>query len=230
VSDAGADRDVERLRALDTCVVSDALDALGRDGVLPGIAPTWEGARTVGRAVTMQLAAGPAPEDQPKIHLGVRAIMSARPGDVIVVANEGRTGMGSWGGLLSVAAQERGVAGVVSDGACRDVDEARELRFPVFARGAAARTARGRVHEQSSGEPIRIGPVAVRPGDLVLADGTAVVVIAADEADEVLTKAEEIATRESAMVEEIRAGVSLPSVLGVRYEDMLVSATGEKRV
>lgn len=224
------DAQVERLRALDSCVVSDALDAFGLDGVITGVHPTWEGARTVGRAVTMQLGAGPAPADQPKIHLGVRAIMNSQPGDVIVVANDGRVDMGSWGGLLSVAAQERGVAGVVSDGACRDIDEARELRFAVFARAGAARTARGRVHEQSYGEPVRIGSMPVRPGDLVLADGTAVVVIAAEAAEKVLARAEEIAARETVMVGEIRAGASLPSVLGIRYEDMLVSTTGEKRV
>jgi regulator of RNase E activity RraA len=209
--------------------VSDALDALGLDGAVQGLTPRWEGARAVGRAITMQLALGPAPEDQPKVHLGVRAIANARPGDVIVVANEGRVGMGSWGGLLSIGAIARGIAGVVTDGACRDVDEARELGFPVFARGSAARTARGRVHEQSCGRPVLIDSVPVRTGDLVLADGTGVVVIAAEHADEVLGKAEEIAARERAMIEEIRAGATLSEVLGVRYEDMLSAATGEKR-
>jgi regulator of RNase E activity RraA len=229
VAEERADSQVERLRPLDSCVVSDALDALGLGGAIQGLTPRWEGARTVGRAITMQLAPGPAPADQPKVHLGVRAIANARPGDVIVVANEGRLGMGSWGGLLSVGALAQGVAGVVTDGACRDVDEARELRFPVFARGSAVRTARGRVHEQSCGQPVLIDSVAVRTGDLVLADGTGVVVIAAEHADEVLGKAEEIAAREGAMVEEIRAGATLSTVLGVRYEDMLSAATGEKR-
>jgi 4-hydroxy-4-methyl-2-oxoglutarate aldolase len=230
VADAAGDPEVDRLRALDTCVVSDALDALGLDGVIDGITPRWEGARAAGRAVTMQLAEGSAPEGRPKVHLGVRAIQSARPGDVIVVANAGRLGMGSWGGLLSVAAQRRGLAGVVTDGACRDVDEARELRFPVFARGSAARTARGRVHEQSCNEPVRIGSLTVRGGDLVLADGTAVVVIPADQAAVVLDQAEQIAARESTMTEEIRGGADLPEVLGIRYEDMLAEATGGKGV
>lgn len=230
MTDTHVDAEVERLRALDSCVVSDALDALGMVGAVEGIAPRWEGARAVGRAVTMQLAEGPALADQPKIHLGVRAIVAAQPGDVIVIANEGRLGMGSWGGLLSVAAQQRGVAGVVADGACRDVDEARALHFPVFARGSVAHTARGRVHEKSCGEPVRIGSVLVHNGDLVLADGTAVVVISAHRAIEVLEAAEQIAARESAMVDEIRAGASLPDVLGIRYEDMLVTATGGKGV
>ena len=226
MADGLGDPEVDRLRALDTCVVSDALDALGLPGVIDDITPRWEGARAAGRAVTMQLAEGSAPEGRAKVHLGVRAIQSAAPGDVIVVANAGRLGMGSWGGLLSVAAQQRGLAGVVTDGACRDVDEARELRFPVFARGSAARTARGRVHEQSCNEPVRIGSLTVRSGDLVLADGTAVVVIFAEQAAVVLDQAEQIAARESAMAEEIRDGAELPKVLGIRYEDMLAEATG----
>jgi 4-hydroxy-4-methyl-2-oxoglutarate aldolase len=225
-----ADPEVERLRALDTCAISDALDALGLDGVITGITPRWEGARAAGRAVTMQLAEGKAPEDQPKVHLGVRAILAASPGDVIVVGNDGRVDMGSWGGLLSVAASQRGVAGVITDGACRDVDEAREMRFPVFARASAARTARGRIHEQSCNEPVRIGSLTVHSGDLVLADGTAVVVLPAAQASSVLDQAEEIAARESAMAHEIRSGANLLDVLGIRYEDMLAPTTGGRGV
>jgi 4-hydroxy-4-methyl-2-oxoglutarate aldolase len=228
--DDAVDTEVDRLRALDTCTVSDALDALGLEGVIEGITPRWEGARAAGRAITMQLAEGSAPDGQPKVHLGVRAILSAAPGDVIVVANAGRLGMGSWGGLLSVAARQRGIAGVVTDGACRDVDEARELGFPVFARAGAARTARGRVHEQSCNEPVQIGSLTVRTGDLVLADGTAVVIIPTDQAAAVLDQAEQIAARESAMADEIRSGADLPGVLGIRYEDMLAEATGGKDV
>jgi len=219
---------VERLGRLDSCVASDALDALGLDGVLTGIAPRWEGARAFGRAVTMELAEGPTPAGLPMVHLGVQAITRCGPRDVIVIGNSGRVGMGSWGGLLSVGALAQGVSGVITDGACRDVDEARDLRFPVFARGTTARTARGRVHEVSCGDPILIGSVTVRTGDLVLADGSAVVVITADKADEVLTKAEEIMTKETAMADEIRAGASLATVLGVGYENML-AATGGKR-
>jgi len=230
MADGATDPEVDRLRELDTCTVSDALDALGLDGVLDGITPRWEGARAAGRVVTMQLAEGPAPAGEPKVHLGVRAILSASPGDIIVVANAGRTGMGSWGGLLSVAARQRGLAGVVTDGACRDVDEARELRFPVFARASAARTARGRIHEAACNEPVRIGSLTVHAGDLVLADGTAVVVIAAGRAAAVLDQAEEIAARETAMAGEIQGGADLRDVLGIRYEGMLADATGGKGV
>lgn len=210
-----------RLARLDTCAVSDALDACGIAGYVDCLLPMWAGARTVGRAVTTKLAAGPAPAGSPRIHLGARAIEASRPGDVIVIDNDGRVGMGSWGGLLSLAASLRGVAGVITDGACRDVDEARQMRFPVFARRGAAPTARGRVHEVSCNEPVMLAGVPVSPGDIVMADGSGVVVIPAAEAERVARAAERIAGREAAMAASLREGVTVTEVLGAPYEDML---------
>jgi regulator of RNase E activity RraA len=212
---------VERLRALDACAVSDAMDAFGLSGTVLGIFPVWEGARMVGQAIPMQLREGPPEADAPRVHLGAGAIDQGGPGDVIVVANDGRVGMGAWGGLLSRAAARNGIAGVIVDGACRDVDEARELRFPVSARSGVVATARGRVHEASVGEPVTIAGVTVRAGDLVIADGSGVVVVPADRAEEVLAKAEHIAAREALMVADLTAGTSASDVLGGDYESML---------
>jgi 4-hydroxy-4-methyl-2-oxoglutarate aldolase len=210
-----------RLAGLDACTVSDALDACGIAGYVDCLAPMWEGARVAGRAVTTKLAAGPAPVGGPRIHLGARAIEAARPGEVIVVDNDGRAGMGSWGGLLSLAASLRGVAGVITDGACRDVDEARQMRFPVFARRGAAPTARGRVHEVSCNEPVMLAGVPVHPGDVVVADGSGVVVVPAADVGRVVQAAERIAGREATMAARLREGVPVSQVLGERYEDML---------
>jgi regulator of RNase E activity RraA len=215
---------VARYRKLDTCVVSDASDALGAGAeVAAGLGPMWEGARVTGRAVTTLLAPGPAPGSS--VHLGVRAIEQATGDDVIVVANEGRTGMGSWGGLLSLGASLRGVAGVVADGALRDVDEARELRFPVFARAGIPRTARGRVHEAGCQQPVTICGVGVNPGDLIVADGTGVVVVPWPAVADVLARAEEMATREADMAARLRAGQPPSAVLGSGYESMTGNAT-----
>jgi regulator of RNase E activity RraA len=219
-TDAGL---VARLRRLDVCTVSDALDALGLDGVVDGLGPLWEGARAAGRAVTMRMAEGPPPPGAPKVHLGSAAVESSGPDDVIVIDNDGRGGMGSWGGLLSVAASVRGVAGVVSDGACRDVDEARELGFPVFARGVVARTARQRAHEESWGQPVSLIGTPVHPGDLIIADGSGVIVLAVGDAERIVATAEGIAARESRMQADLRAGTPVSQVLGGSYEDMLSS-------
>ncbi len=218
---AGQADPARRLAHLDTCAISDALDACGIRGYVDCLVPMWAGARVAGRAVTAKLAVGPAPAGAPRIHLGARAIEAARPGEVIVVDNDGRVGMGSWGGLLSLAASLRGVAGVITDGACRDVDEARQMRFPVFARRGAAPTARGRVHEVSCNEPVTLAGVPVCPGDIVMADGSGVVVIPAADASRVARAAERIAGREAAMAARLRAGVPVTEVLGESYEDML---------
>lgn len=212
---------VHRLRSLDVCAVSDALDSSGIDGYVSPLMPLWEGARVVGTAVTTKLEAGPPSPESPTVHLGARAIEAARPGDVIVVDNGGRDTMGSWGGLLSLAASLNGVAGVIIDGACRDVDEAREMAFPVFARRPVAPTARGRVHETSCNQPIHLAGIPVRPSDIVMADGSGVVVVPAERAAEVVARAEQIARREQAMQARLRDGDAVSDVLGASYEHML---------
>jgi 4-hydroxy-4-methyl-2-oxoglutarate aldolase len=215
---------VTRLARLDVCCLSDAMEALGLpSGVVDGLQPVWEGAKLTGRAVTTRLALGPPPPGTPPVHLGARAIEAADVGDVIVIDNGGREAMGSWGGLLSSAAALRDVAGVVTDGCCRDVDEARALGFAVFARAGAVRTARGRVHEESSGTPVSLSGVTVNPGDVVAADGSGVVVIPADHAEAVAVRAERIAHREAGMLASLRAGTPVSEVLGASYEHLLRS-------
>lgn len=209
-----------RLARLDTCAVSDALDVLGLPGVVTGLGTLWEGARLTGPVVTVKLAPGVPDADRGKVHLGARAIERARTGSVIVVDNGGRTEMGGWGGLLSLAAHRGGVAGVVLDGACRDVDEARELGFAVFARGGTPRTARRRVYEESTGEPVSIGGIPVAEGDFVVADGTGVVILPRARALEIVTEAERLAAREQEMAARLRAGDPAAAVLGRSYESM----------
>ncbi|WP_405997700.1 RraA family protein [Streptomyces sp. NBC_00829] len=212
---------VLRITDLDVCCISDAMDSLGLAGVAEGLTPMWQGAKAAGRAVTTKLAPGEAPADAPPVHLGAQAVERSQRGSVIVVDNGGRSSMGAWGGLLSMAASIRGVAGVVMDGACRDVDEARLLGFPAFARAAATRTARGRVHEQACGEPVQLGGVTVESGDIVVADGSGVVVVPAGHAERVIESAEKIARREKVMQDRLRGGEPVAAVLGASYEHML---------
>ena len=125
------------------------------------------------------------------------------------------------GGILALGAKLRGVAGVIADGPVRDIDEAKRFDFPVFARACAARTARGRVVELATNGPVEIGTVAVNPGDYVIADGSGVVFIKADEIEQVLAAAESIATSEAAMAHALRAGTAITEVMGENYEHML---------
>jgi 4-hydroxy-4-methyl-2-oxoglutarate aldolase len=211
---------LERLARLDACAVSDAGDSLGGSGALVGLHRLWPCGPMAGRVVTVRLV--PA-EEAParKVHLGAAAISAAGAGDVIVVDNRGRLDCGGWGGLLTLAARAKGVAGVVIHGACRDIGEAEDLGFPVYGLATTPRTARGRVAEASTGDPVEITGVVVRTGDLVLGDATGVVVVPADEAEAVIGAAEGIVARESAMAERLRSGRAPEEVLGAAYEDML---------
>lgn len=213
---------VARLLALDSCAVSDALDSLALPPAVSGLGPLTVHRRLAGAAVTVEL--GPdAPAGGSARHLGTAAVESAAPGSVIVIEHARDAGCAGWGGVLSAGARINGVAGVVIDGPARDIDEAIALGFPIFGPAAIARTARGRVYEQSYNEPVRIGGVTVTPGDFVLADSSGVVFVPQDRAEEVIVRAERIAARERLMVAALERGDPITSVVGRDYEDMLDS-------
>lgn len=215
---------VGRLAQLDTCAVSDALDRLGLGGAAAGFQPMLSAQRIAGRVLTVQLK--PRGSELPRRHLGAAAIQAAAPGDVLVVAHSGRLDVSGWGGLLSAAAQARSLAGVIVDGACRDVDEIRRLAFPVFARAATPLSARGRVVEHSWGEPIEFAGVLVRPGDFVLADASGVVFLPQQRAEQVVAEAERIAAWEAERMGELLSGRAVEEVLGTAYEQALEADHG----
>jgi 4-hydroxy-4-methyl-2-oxoglutarate aldolase len=211
---------VERLAKLDTCAVSDALDSLSLKGATFGVRPQWPCPRIVGRAVTMKIK--PAGIEQPKQHLGTAPIEAAQPGDIIVVDNGGKLKFSCWGGLLALSAKLKGISGVVIDGASRDIDEARELEFPVYARGVVPMTARGRVVQESFNQEIQFAGVQCRPGDLVIADGSGGVIIPRPMEAETVAAAETIFAKEQEMADGIRKGYSgLEMLQKLGYEQML---------
>jgi len=211
---------VRRLAQLDCCAVSDAMDRLGLKGVVSGMPQHSGSGRIAGRVVTVRLGVGERPPGPPR-HLCATAIESAGPDEVIVI--EQRTGVeaGSWGGLLSLAAKLRGIAGVVADGPVRDIDEVRGYGLPVFTHTLTAFTARGRVVEMGTNVPVTIGAHNVEAGDYVVADNSAVIFVRAAEIDRLLETAEEIVAREAAMAKALRAGKPVGAVMGGDYEFML---------
>jgi len=206
---------------LSTTNVADALDALGLKGATYGINAIWPTmAKVVGAAVTVKLVA--AGLTKGTTHLGVKAIDLAQAGDVILVDNGGRLDTSCWGGILANGAKQKGISGVVIDGACRDVDDYVEINLPVYARGSVVATARGRIMEQSTNEMVQFGGVQVRPGDIVIGDKSGVVVIPQEKLGDVLTKAEELWEKEEDMVREIRSGKTMIEVDSkYSYEKML---------
>lgn len=211
---------VERLEALDVCAVSDAKDSLGLPPAISGLARQSGEGLLAGRVRTVELVEGTPSADIPKVHLCARAIISSTTETVIVVAHPG-IDAGGWGGVLSTGAQLAGVRGVVLDGPTRDRDEAVGLGFPIFAKGNTAKTARGRVYERATGEPIEIDGQRVEDGDFVIADGAGVVFISAAEAERVIAAAERIVRKEKAMVASLRDGNPITEVMGADYETML---------
>jgi len=210
---------VSRLGRLDSCAVSDALDKLGLQGAVTGIQRLSTDRRIAGRALTVKLERAEGRTNTH--HLCTAAIEAAQPGDIIVI--EQRTGLdaASWGGNLSIGAKVRGIAGVIVEGPARDIDDSRRLDFPVFARNATARTARGRIVETATNEPITVGEFTVHRGDYVVADASAVVFVAAKEIERVLEAAEQIMAREEAMAQAIGDGTPISQVMGANYEHML---------
>ena len=211
---------VASLVRFDTCTISDAMDKLGLAGATVGIRPAWKCPKIFGRAITMKLK--PAGLDKPKQHLGTMAIDLASPGDIIVIENTVRPDAPGWGGLLSLGAKTKGLGGVVTDGPARDIDECEQLGFPVFSRSVVPISARSRIVQESVNQEIQFAGVQVKPNDIVIADGSGVVIIPQDKAAEVIAAATELADQEAKMAEEIRAGKSMVEILERRgYEEML---------
>lgn len=214
-----ADALIARLARLDTCALSDALDRMGIKGVALGLSAVSAGRRIAGAAITVQL--GPDDGRASKRHLCTAAVDAARPDHVIVIAHGGRTDVAGWGGILSKGAVRNGIEGIVIDGACRDVDEGREMGLPIYAKACVPITARSRIIEIDWDVPVAIAGVEVAPGDLVLADASGVVFVPLARAEEAIATAETIAAKERLMAAEVDRGSAMAEVMGINYEAML---------
>jgi len=200
-----------RFAALGSTLVSDALDGAKLPPGVTGVRPAWPAPTFAGRALTVRL--GRVDGSVMSTHINVEAIERAGPADVLVLANGGDLDVSCWGGLLSLAASLRGVRGVVVDGACRDVEDAAALGFPVCARSVVPVTARGRLAQLAVGAPVEFGGLTVGTGDVVVADRDGVAFVPAVATGRVLEAAEALSAREAALVGELRTGGRLSDVL-----------------
>ncbi|MEM2024536.1 MAG: RraA family protein [Candidatus Caldarchaeum sp.] len=196
---------VEEFSKIPTSNVSDALDRFKIKGGLEGIVPIVDDVRIAGTAFTVRFI----PASQVELKPWVTYVDKAQPGDVVVIDNGGRTYCTVWGGLLSARARDMGIRGTVIDGVCRDIDVIRALRYPVFSRGRFMMTGKDRVQLAGINEPVSIAGVLVKPGDIIVADDSGVVVVPQEKAEEILQAALDIYEKESKILEEVKRGVPL---------------------
>jgi len=181
-------------------------DAMHRKGVMRGIKPLFENIKLVGKAVTVQTFEG----DWAK---SVEATDVAKEGDVLVVY-AGSKDVATWGELASWSCKQKGIAGIVIDGAVRDVEEIRRLKFPVFAKYIVPNAGEPKGFGELNAE-IKCGGQEVKPGDWIIGDDNGVVVVPKESAYEIARRAKEVWKSEERIREEIKGGKTLSQVLDV---------------
>ncbi len=189
----------EAFSKVSTCNISDAFH---KQGIMSGIVPQSlaHKQKMVGRALTVQTANG----DWAK---PVESIDRAKKGDVIVV-DVGGAPVAVWGELASHSAVQMGVAGLVVDGAVRDIDDIREMGFPAFSRTVAPCAGEPKGYG-GIGIEVTVGGQRVRTGDWIVGDESGVVVIPKEMAVEVANRAIDVHEREDRTREEILRGSTL---------------------
>ncbi len=202
-SGAKASREEEMIAIFREVSSSNISDAMHRKGAMKGILPINLGSKIVGRAVTVQTFAG----DWAK---PVEAIDLAGPGDVLVIYN-GSNFIAPWGGLATLSCKIKGIEGAVIDGAVRDVNEIREMNYPIFSSGITPNAGDPKGMGEINSE-ITCGGQAVRPGDYIVGDESGVVVIPKERAYEIARRAKEVEKTESRLYEEIKRGSTLSQV------------------
>ncbi|MDF1532014.1 MAG: bifunctional hexulose-6-phosphate synthase/ribonuclease regulator [ANME-2 cluster archaeon] len=180
-------------------------DAMHRKGAMLGLIPINPGLKMVGPAVTVQTFEG----DWAK---AVEAIDVAGEGDVIVIYNGGSERIAPWGELATLSCMNRRIAGVVIDGAVRDVDDIRKLEFPIFARAIVPNAGEPKGFGEINAE-IQCAGQTVRPGDYIVGDDNGVVVVPRERAYELARRALEVEKNESRIRDEIIKGSTLSKVM-----------------
>jgi regulator of RNase E activity RraA len=198
---------LERFQEYTTANVSDVMDSMR---VLdPGIRPVLPGGTMVGIAFTVRAYPG-------SILTVHKALTEASPGDVLVVDGEGDVRAGAlFGEIMAKECLRRGYAGIVVDGAVRDVNGLIQEGFPVFARAVTPRVGTNR-RLGATREVISCGGTVVHPGDIVIGDENGVVAIPRGKADDVLAALKALRIKEDRLVSAIEEGTYLAETLGLR--------------
>jgi 4-hydroxy-4-methyl-2-oxoglutarate aldolase len=190
---------VGQLAAFGEASSAQVADSMHRFGAMDaGMKPVWRSPRVIGPALTVWARSA----DNLMMH---KALALAKRGDIVVINTQGNTGNAGFGELMATSALGAGIAAVIVDGAVRDCTALEALRLPVYSRtvcpGGCDKNGPGEI-----GTVIACGNVAVRPGDIVIADEDGITVVPLDDADEVAKLAMAAVAREQKRTAEIRAG------------------------
>jgi len=183
-------------------------DALGKSGAMDHEMRPWSAnPRMAGPAFTVQLHTA-------DILMVSKALTECPAGSVLVIDGHGELNTALWGGLTTMLALKKGLAGVVVNGAIRDLGDIRKSRLPVFAKSIVA-SAGGAEYAGHLQVPVSCAGVVVNPGDWLVGDEDGVVVIPLARLEEALTTAARILEAEKRIAKAIRAGQDLGTMLRV---------------
>ena len=204
---------MRRLAAIGTSTFANAFDAFGLfDNIMSGIGAAAPGFRFAGPAVTVQLSVGP-PGTYSSADFAVGAMIdAAAAGDVVVVDGSGCR-YSTWGGMASYAAKLKGIAGLLVDGAARDLGEMIAFEFPVFSRHIVPTTGRTRLRVEAINVPVTAGGVRVDPGDIIVADGSGALSIPAGKVGAILEHAEKCQRDDDAAMTDLKNGMSFSEAM-----------------
>lgn len=169
--------------------------------------PLFEGIRFVGTAITVKTLAS-------DLAAAFKAIDLCQPGDVIVIDSHQSVNTAFWGENMALSALNKGIVGAVIDGACRDVEEIRRLRFPVISKGVVPNV--GSISGYGDvNVPIHCGGVVVHPGDILIVDSNGVVTVPRENSVEVLARARKLLSTEHILQEKIKGGATIGELVRV---------------
>jgi 4-hydroxy-4-methyl-2-oxoglutarate aldolase len=171
------------------------------------IQPLLANKRVVGTAVTLAIPG----QDSTLLH---HTLGLLRPGDFLVVDRLGDDKHACWGGGVTIAAKASGAVGGVVDGPCTDLTEIRDSDFPMWCRGMSPITTRLYNLGGTLNHPVSCGGVTVRPGDVILADESGVLVLGPAEADKIADDALAMQERGLHTQDRVKAGEKLGDISG----------------
>ena len=198
---------IDGFRSVGTSTLGDVLDGMGIQNVVPGLTPVKQGMVLVGPAFTVKEVSGLLGTYTIEDFCVSKVIDVAEPGDILVFDNGGEE-ISTWGGLAATAAKVKGIGGAVIDGGCRDLDQIAEMNFPVFSRHFTPKSAKTRIKILELNGTIQCNGIRVKPGDIIVADATGVIVIPSEKAKDILEMAREAEKVEGYFMEELKKGIT----------------------